>query len=208
MTGDAHTRAVAAVGLPEHWNWRVEHRPRRTTVGINVKPGGEIVLAVPPGADPDQVARFVRNKTDWIARNLRHTHTHPLAVKQLIDGENFPLLDVPHRLRLTNDGPPAAAESTSSLSGGRIRELQVHRGDPRRMRQAIIDWYRAEGLDVAHQLGDRFLRRTHVAPGLRWNVRDIGATRMTRARLGSPERSHPGVRDPTTPRHLQSVQLR
>lgn len=129
--------AVAALGLPRHWSWRVEVRPRRRTVGLEVDPDGSIVFAVPADAEPEQVALIVRSRQLWLARAIRRramlSAEHP--AKEIVNGEGFEYLGRLYRLLLVDD-----QDVPVSLRGG---WLQVQRSEQGAL--AIVDWYRSRG---------------------------------------------------------------
>lgn len=62
MTGPVHPaqQAIAALPLPDEWEWELVVRPRRRTLGIDVAADGGVRFAVPPDADPREVADAVR----------------------------------------------------------------------------------------------------------------------------------------------------
>lgn len=129
--------AVAALGLPQHWSWRVEVRPRRRTVGLEVHPDGSIVFAVPADAEPEQLARVVRSRELWLARAVRRRAAlaadHP--AKEIVNGEGFEYLGRHYRLLLVAD-----QETPVALRGGWLQVQRSVQGAP-----AIIDWYRIRG---------------------------------------------------------------
>lgn len=132
--------AVASAGLPAHWSWRVEVRPRRRTLGLEVLPDGSIVIAVPRDAKPDDVAAVVRSRRLWLAKAVRRrvdlAAEHP--AKEIIDGEDFAYLGRHYRLRLVDSQLPPVR-----LRGGwlMLRRPSTD-GDGA---SAIISWYGSRG---------------------------------------------------------------
>ncbi|MFE1896252.1 YgjP-like metallopeptidase domain-containing protein [Streptomyces yangpuensis] len=85
--------AIAALPLPEGWSWRVESRPRRRTLGIEVTPDGEVLFAVPADADPRAVAAAVRSRLPRLAGEVRRRRARPPEpVKELVGGSSYPYL--------------------------------------------------------------------------------------------------------------------
>jgi predicted metal-dependent hydrolase len=169
---DPFDAAVEALDLPRHWSWRVEVRPRRRTVGLEVDPDGSIVFAVPADAEPDAVALVVRSRQLWLARAIgrraKLAADHP--AKEIVNGEGFEYLGRHYRLLLVDDATQAV-----SLRGGWLQVQRSAEGVG-----AIIDWYRSRG---QHWLADRaamWAGRLGVQPhevvvrdlGTSWGVRD------------------------------------
>ena len=126
--------------MPAHWSWRIEVRPRRRTLGIEVRPDASIVVAVPENADPDAVANAVRSRLPWLATAIKRRKElvaeHP--AKQLLDGEGFAYLGRHYRLLLVeNQSVPVR------LSGGWLRLRWPTTASC--AASAIIDWYRTRG---------------------------------------------------------------
>ncbi len=137
---DSLDTAVAAAGLPAHWSWRVQVRPRRRTVGLDVLPDGSILIAVPPGARPADVAAVVRSRRLWLATALKRradlSAEHP--AKELVDGEGFEYLGRRYQLKLVDD-----LNALVKLHGG---ALVVRRpGTDQEGLAAIAQWYGSRG---------------------------------------------------------------
>ncbi|WP_051804115.1 M48 family metallopeptidase [Streptomyces sp. NRRL S-474] len=142
MTGPVHPaqRAIAALPLPDEWEWELVVRPRRRTLGIDVAPDGGVRFVVPPDADPREVADAVRSRLPRLAGEVRRRRKRPAeAVKELVDGTGFAYLGRRHRLRI--------------VPAGEGRRVRLHQGwlelpRPAHRReggQAIAEWYTARG---------------------------------------------------------------
>jgi predicted metal-dependent hydrolase len=129
-----------ALDLPPEWRVRVQVRPRRRTLGIEVAPDGSVLLAVPANAVEQEITDTLRANLDRVARAVRRKAAegaeHP--VKELVDGEHFSYLGRSHRLRLRED-----SDGQVRLVGGWL-ELPVCEG-VLPSAQTIIDWYIARG---------------------------------------------------------------
>ncbi|MFD5617289.1 M48 family metallopeptidase [Streptomyces yangpuensis] len=150
--------AIAALPLPEGWSWRVESRPRRRTLGIEVTPDGEVLFAVPADADPRAVAAAVRSRLPRLAGEVRRRRARPPEpVKELVGGSSYPYLGRRYRLK-----PVPAAE------GGRVRlragwlELPAP-ATPSAGSEALAAWYT--------ERGQRWLTSRMPAIALRMGVR-------------------------------------
>lgn len=128
--------AVERAGLPVHWSWRIEVRPRRRTLGLDVLPDGSIVIAVPRQATPEDVTGVLRGRRLWLAKAVRRREVlaaeHP--AKELVDGEGFTYLGRHYRLLLVDE-----QTAPVRLRGGWLRL----RGDAGGA--DIVDWYRVRG---------------------------------------------------------------
>jgi predicted metal-dependent hydrolase len=172
---DLYRNAVAALGLPTEWRVEVAIRPRRRCAALEVKPGGDVVVMIPPTTDPDEVARFVGSHRRWIAAQVdtatRLAPDH--AVKQLVDGEEFMLLGRRHRLCLVDTAPAAVGQLPAASADGL---LYVLRQRPQQVRRAIIEVYRQVGLAWLRWEGRRYEFDGNIV-GLSYVVRDLGQQR-------------------------------
>jgi hypothetical protein len=172
---DRFQAALAGVQLPDEWQVDVAIRPRRRSVGIEVKPGSIVAVLIPPTADPEQVAQFVRGHRRWITEKVgtavRLAPDHP--VKELVNGEEFDLLGRHYQLQLV-DTPPAGVEQLAVVTADRV--LYVRRQPPEKVRRAIVGLYRQTGLAWARNEGRQYELDSRIE-GLRYAVRDLGRRR-------------------------------
>lgn len=166
-------QAIASLPLPEGWSWRVESRPRRRTLGIEVTPEGEVRFAVPPDADPAAVAAAVRSRLPRLAEEVRRRRARPAeTVKELVGGSSFAYLGRRYRLRLV----PAAERARVRLRAGWL-ELSTPR-TAAEGGQALADWYVERGRRwlsprtpaIALRLGARPTDVTVDDLGARWGA--------------------------------------
>ncbi len=171
VTVDTIRGALAPV-IPAGWDWRVDIRPRRKLIGVTVESGGAVVFTVPPGSDPDRVARFARANLTTIAGYLNKARARPPEhpVKDLVGGEGFKLLGTNHRLRLVDDpaAPPIVAGLAPSWSG-KSWWLLLRRDHA--TADTIIGWYRQQGQAFCDQHMPNIASRMGVAGDLTWQVR-------------------------------------
>lgn len=115
-------------------------RPRRRTLGIEIREDGAVLFAVPPDADPQAVADAVRSRLPRIANEVeRRRRRGGEPVKELVSGASFEYLGRRHRLRVVPAEP-----------GARVRLhqgwLELPRCDsPQEGARLIADWYKARG---------------------------------------------------------------
>jgi predicted metal-dependent hydrolase len=108
-------QAIAELPLPPGWRWRVDVRPRRRSLGIEITHDGEVRFAVPADADPQAVAAAVRTRLPRLAEEIRRRADRPVEpVKELVGGSSFAYLGRRYRLK------PVPAD--------RERRVRLHRG--------------------------------------------------------------------------------
>ncbi|TCO49669.1 M48 family metallopeptidase [Actinocrispum wychmicini] len=166
--------ALAALDLPADWRVDVTIRPRRRRPAIEIKPGGAVVVLIPPMADPKQVARFVSSHRRWIAEKVdiaaRLAPEH--AVKEFVDGEEFELLG--HRYRLQFVATPVGVEQLPAITSKGV--LYARKQRPELVRRAVIGLYREVGLEWLRCEGRQYEVQGRIA-GLTYAVRDLGRRR-------------------------------
>jgi predicted metal-dependent hydrolase len=162
-------RSVAALGLPPEWRVRVQRRPRRATLGVEVDADGAVTLAVPENATPEDVVKALQGQVGRVARAVARRKAagarHP--VKELVDGEHFDYLGRAYRLRLT------ASESPKVALHGDWLELGVAAG-ARPQARNLIDWYTARGEEWVRKSFSALARSAGVTPPV-VTVRNLGA---------------------------------
>ncbi|MFC9251205.1 M48 family metallopeptidase [Amycolatopsis thailandensis] len=167
--------AVVEAGLPSHWSWRVEVRPRRRTLGLDVLPDGSIVIAIPQNSSPEEVTEAVRARRVWLARAVRRraelAAEHP--AKELVDGEGFSYLGRHYRLLLVRD-----QEASVKLKAGWLN-LRLGTGA-----SAVIGWYADRGRRWLAKCVDLWAGRIGVDRPL-VTVKDLGTRWGVRNRDGS-----------------------
>ncbi|MFI1729958.1 M48 family metallopeptidase [Streptomyces acidicola] len=160
--------AIAALPLPEEWQWQVTVRPKRRTLGIEVTEDGAVLFAVPSDAEPAAVAEAVRARLPRLAAEVhRRGPRAGNPVKELVDGASFAYLGRRHRLRVLTDG-----------TSGRVR---LHHGWLELPRPAtrqdgarlLADWYAAKGTRWLAGRAVPLAARAGVTPG-RIEARDLG----------------------------------
>ncbi|MGW0034193.1 M48 family metallopeptidase [Streptomyces sp. NPDC003314] len=166
-------QAIASLPLPEGWSWRVESRPRRRTLGIEVTPEGEVRFAVPTDADPAAVAAAVRSRLPRLAEEVRRRRARPAeTIKELVGGSSFAYLGRRYRLKLV----PADARTRVRLRAGWL-ELPTPDTTAEGGR-VLADWYIERGrcwlspriLTISLRLGVRAPDVTVDDLGARWGA--------------------------------------
>jgi len=172
---DRYQAGLADLQLPYEWQVDVAIRPRRRSVGIEIKPGGAVTVLIPPTADPDQVVRFIRSQRRWNTEKVdtaaRLAPDHP--VKALVDGEEFDLLGKRYQLEFVT-APPTGIGQLPAATADRI--LYARAEPPEQVRRSIIDWYRDIGLAWVKREGHQYELDGRIEC-LRYEVRDLGRRR-------------------------------
>lgn len=176
MSGqDEFETALAGLQLPAEWQVDVAIRPRRRSVGIEVLSGGAVAVLIPPTADPDYVARFVRSRRRWITTKVdtatRLAPDHP--VKEFVDGDEFDLLGERYRLQLV-DSLPSGVGPLPAATADHV--LYARRQRPEQVRRAVIELYQRVGLSWLKREGRQYELDGGIE-GLDYVVRGLGRRR-------------------------------
>ncbi|MEV0700060.1 YgjP-like metallopeptidase domain-containing protein [Saccharopolyspora sp. NPDC050389] len=179
-------QAVASVDLTKDWDLHVEIRPRRSTLGLELKPGEPVRVLVPPHATPEQVADFVRRYQSWLARNIPEARqlAPDFAIKEFVDGEEFDLLGRTYRLRLTEGGTPARTERVVHALGA-TDFLYIPHTRLEAPRHAMITLYSDRGVAWTREHGEPYERRGAIQ-GVRYEVRSLGSRRWAPTAATTP----------------------
>ncbi|MET9850745.1 M48 family metallopeptidase [Streptomyces ossamyceticus] len=160
--------AIAALPLPEDWQWHVSVRPRRRTLGIEVTEDGSVHFAVPADAEPSAVAEAVRSRLPRLAAEIRRRGPRPGSpVKELVDGASFAYLGRRYRLRVL----PQGTEVRVRLHHG---WLELPRLSTRQEGARLLaDWYAEKGTRWLTARAAPLAARAGVTP-LRVEARELG----------------------------------
>ncbi|MGW1751901.1 M48 family metallopeptidase [Streptomyces sp. NPDC002092] len=132
--------AIAALPLPEEWQWSVTVRPRRRTLGIEIAEDGALLFAVPAQAEPKAVADAVRARLPRLAAEVRRRGRRVgQPVKELVDGASFAYLGRRYRLKVL----PRETAGRARLRQG---WLELPRPTDRQQGAGLIaEWYTTRG---------------------------------------------------------------
>ncbi|MFG2783058.1 M48 family metallopeptidase [Streptomyces prunicolor] len=160
--------ALASLPIPGEWTWQVVVRPRRRTLGIEIREDGGVLFAVPPDADPQAVADAVRSRLPRIADEVeRRRRGGGEPVKELVGGASFAYLGRRHRLKIV----PAESDGRVRLHQGWLELPRC--GSSRDGARLIADWYAARGVRWVTARAAPLAARTGTAPK-EVTVRDLG----------------------------------
>jgi len=160
---------VALAALKTHYldmpdggfSYVMERRPRRRTVGIQVKADGRVVVAVPPLVPHLYIKRLLRDKAAWIRRKqgdaaslLEHKSSHSYG-----EGDSVSYLGREYRLAF------AGCSRLDETAG--VLQLGM-RGEPQR--EAVIAsltrWYKQQARVVLKQRTDLLTEKLGKQPAL------------------------------------------
>lgn len=74
-------------------------RRRRKTLGIRIRPTGEVEVSAPPQLDEAEVMRLVQHKADWIVAQVGQALKQPQPLR-CVTGAQWPYLGQPRTLRV------------------------------------------------------------------------------------------------------------
>ncbi|MEV6236767.1 YgjP-like metallopeptidase domain-containing protein [Lentzea sp. NPDC051838] len=164
--------ALDSASLPAEWHVEVAIRPRRRRLGLQVKPGGAVLVLVPPTTDPRHITWFVTCKRRWLTEKVKiATELAPdHSIKEFVDGEEFYLFGISYQLRLVDHAPAGIEQLPMFAPDG---NLYCRRQRPVQVRRAIIGLYQQVGLQWIRRHGRRY-ELDGAIPDLAYVVRDLG----------------------------------
>jgi predicted metal-dependent hydrolase len=147
--------------------FEVRRSTRRTTLGLTVDRGGELVLHAPDGSASDELARWTRSKLLWVHRKLlsRAESAPQLAEPKFVSGENFTFLGRNYRLKLLRDASaPLEFDGRYFLLCARARQDAT---------KHFRAWYVRTGREWLSRRVELLSRKIAAVPS-RVSVRDLG----------------------------------
>ncbi|MEU8591507.1 SprT family zinc-dependent metalloprotease [Streptomyces sp. NPDC048664] len=145
--------------MPREWTWQVVVRPRRRTLGIEIREDGGVLFAVPADADPQAVAEAVRSRLPRLAGEVeRRRHGGGEPVKELVGGTSFAYLGRRHRLKVVQAG----SDKRVRLNQGWLELPETE--SPQQGARLIAQWYTARGTRWASARAAPLAERTGVTP--------------------------------------------
>ncbi len=139
--------------------------PKRKTLGIEVYPDSRVVVRVPPGCTPEEIAARMRKRAIWINRQREYfsrfvPRTPP---RRYLSGETHLYLGRHYRLKL------ALGEKLSvALQRGVLVVSSPEKLSSTQVKSMLTAWYRKHAVRVYSQVLDEcfemFARRGHKRP--------------------------------------------
>lgn len=138
--------------------YKVERRPRRKTLGIEVHPDFRVVVLAPSGCAPTEIGARVRRRARWIARQLEHfrrfrPRTPP---RRYVAGETHLFLGRQYRLKFAPGEKPNVTRTRSHLVIAAPYRLTCSG-----IKDLLEGWYRRQAESVFGGILDK--RLLHIA---------------------------------------------
>ena len=145
---------------------------RRTTVGITIDRGGELIVTAPIDCPLELIKRTVRDKHFWIHTKLAEKQLviRPTRSKEYVTGEGFYYLGRSYRLLLIDPSTSDASVPALRLHHGRFL---LRRDSRHRAQEHFINWYIQQGRPWIQNRVSLFAHRIAVKPGP-IELRDLG----------------------------------
>lgn len=143
---------------------------KRKTIGITVERDGNLILAVPPDASQDSMAKTVEKRRLWIYRHLirKENLNQNQPTKEYVSGEGFYYLGRSYRLKIINH---EINHNLLNLYQGKFYLLSSALPSAR---EHFIAWYRTHLLTYLNSKISLFYNRIGVEPKS-IKVRELGA---------------------------------
>jgi len=144
------------------FNYVIERRPKRRTLGLQVKADGQVLVAVPPLVPHLLVKRFLRAKSGWVHRKLAdmaRLHRQK-AARAYAEGEAITFLGREYMLRFA--GKSRLDEESGELYLG-MREDTMQR---EAVIAALTRWYKQQARVVLKQRTDLLTEKLGKQPAL------------------------------------------
>ncbi|RCK80164.1 MAG: putative metal-dependent hydrolase [Candidatus Ozemobacter sibiricus] len=161
-------RGVVCYG-DEIIRYEIVERPARRTLGIEVYPGGRVVVLAPRGCDDATINERLRLRAAWISRQLAtfSQYEHHTAPRQYLSGESHRYLGRQYRLRVkAND--PAVYEDQVTLTRGEMWVISPGELPPVKVKELLRCWYLKRAREVFDGVltdaFDAFQRMGHERP--------------------------------------------
>lgn len=121
---------------------------RRRTMSVEIEEQ-RVFAVVPKDLTTASIEDLIQQKSRWIKKNLQIASLiSPVIPKEYVDGENFKILGMDHRLVLQ----PASKKSIKIEDKQLIVSLPATSlKEPSKIKRALRDWYRAYALEILQQ---------------------------------------------------------
>ena len=107
------------------FNFELRRSSRRTTLGLTVDRGGDLLAHAPEGVKLDEITEYIKSRLLWVHQKL--AEKEPLRVKhrvpEFITGETIYYLGNSHRLKVVEDAVNALTfDGTAFVLSSRIKD--------------------------------------------------------------------------------------
>ena len=146
-------------------------RSKRKTIGLQVTPGGELVVRIPYFLKSATLADFIQKKAPWIKSKQDEARRRTISRPEFRDGERFLFLGRYFRLKITQD-KRFLFDNAFYLP----KDLRP------RARDLMVSWYRREAKKyitgrvqkTARDLNISYLKINITSAGKRWGSCSAG----------------------------------
>lgn len=141
--------------------------PGRKTLGIEVHPDSRVVVRVPRGCTPEEIATRMRKRAIWINRQREYfsrfvPRTPP---RRYLGGETHLYLGRHYRLKMVR-----AATASVALQRGFLNVSSPERLPPEQVKALLAGWYRKHAVRVYGEVLEDcfalFARKGHERPDI------------------------------------------
>jgi len=145
---------------------------KRRTLGITIKPNGDVVIHAPSRYSREQILSFTTEKAEWILKHRNNFLSRQQVIRAYTTGEEIPFYD--RNLLIQREaGSSFRARMEDnflilSVPGG-FNEEDIVKG----CRDAVIYLYRRAGLGILSPLVDEYSKKLGISPpDIRIRVQD------------------------------------
>ncbi|WP_038794291.1 M48 family metallopeptidase [Burkholderia pseudomallei] len=129
--------------------YEIAERPSRRTLGIEVHPGGRVLVLAPLGCDDATIDEKLRLRAGWVSRQLEtfsrfERHTAP---RQYLSGESHRYLGRQYRLRVKANEPGARHDQVR-LTRGEMLVVSPGKLSPEKVKELLRRWYLGRAREV------------------------------------------------------------
>lgn len=147
---------------------------RRRTLGISVKPTGEVVIHAPARISREEALAFAQEKSAWIARHRETFLARPKIVRGYADGEKIPFFGRELTIQRTAyEGKTIRARLEDKTLSLMIPSFLSEEDAEASARDAVIFLYRRAGAAALEEFVQKYALAAGVpAPALRVRVQE------------------------------------
>ena len=119
----------------------------RETLAIHVHPNTQVTVEAPMDSEFDQIEEKVRKRAAWILKQQRNFQRYSVEFppRQYVSGETHRYLGRQYQLKVIESDN---GEENVKMDRGRIRVYTRDKGDRRRTKKLLDDWYRSHARRV------------------------------------------------------------
>lgn len=128
---------------------------KRHSIGLTVKPTGEVVLRVPQGHPREEGIAFARSKAAWIAKHVERFRSREVLHRHYAEGEVISFFGEEYTIRRTSGKYVKAAFSGAELLLTVPEDFSAEEAEDA-CRSAVIYLFRREGTAKLKPLAEKY----------------------------------------------------